>query len=105
MKKHYFYLVLLVLLWTMAVDPLMANKFETISGGVNGLSQEKIRLLKEISLYTGGFLLMLSVIALITRKRFEGFIGYSSRNDSSATLKGAAILAVAGTIFIGLGFL
>ena len=102
MKKFSFYLLPL---WSLAVDPVMANKFETISGGVNGMDWEKIMLLKDISLYAGVFLIFLALLALATRNRFEGFVGYSSHGNSSATLKGAAILSVAGTVFIGLSFL
>lgn len=104
MKIYSFYLLLLLLL-SLAVDPVMANKFETISGGVNGMDWEKIMLLKDISLYAGVFLIFLALLALATRNRFEGFVGYSSHGNSSATLKGAAILSVAGTVFIGLSFL
>jgi hypothetical protein len=106
MHRLSLYLVLTLLLWGTGADPVLANKFETISGGVNGMNREKIELLKTISLYAGGFLLFLSLLALVTRKRFEGFIGYSSRSGgSSTTLTGVAILTVAGTVFIGLSFL
>jgi len=106
MQRLSLYLVLILLLWGMGADPVLANKFETISGGVNGMNQEKIELLKTISLYAGGFLLFLSMIALLTRKRFEGFVGYSSRSGgTSTTLIGVAVLTFAGTVFIALSFL
>lgn len=100
-----FYLLLFLLLWCAGADPVLANKFETISGGVSGMNQEKIELLKDISLYAGGFLIFLAGVALVTRNRFEGFIGYSGRGDFSSTLKGATALTVVGSVFIGLSFL
>lgn len=105
MQRYSVYLVLFLMLFCAGADPLFANKFETISGGVSGMDREKVRLLKNISLYAGGFLIFLALLALVTRNRFEGFVGYSSRGDSSATLKGATVLTVIGTLFIGLSFL
>ena len=105
MQRFALYFSLFLLFCCVIVDPALANKFETISGGVNGMNKEKIRLLKDISLYAGGFLVFLAILSIITRNRFEGFVGYSSRSDSSSTLQGATILTVAGTLFIGLSFL
>ena len=95
-------LFLLALLCAL-VEPVLANKFTTISGGVNGMSREKIAILKQISLYAGGFLLMLAVVAVLTRKRFEGFVGYTSKKDLSTAVKGAAVLSVAGAILLLIG--
>jgi len=100
-----FYLLMFLLLWCAGIDPVLANKFETISGGVSGMSREKLDLLKNISLYLGGFLIFLALLALLTRNRFEGFVGYSGRDSFSAALKGATVLTVAGSVFIGLSFL
>ena len=105
MQRYSVYLLLFFMLLFAGADPLYANKFETISGGVSGMDHEKIDLLKDISLYAGGFLIFLAILALATRNRFEGFLGYSGRGDSSATIKGSVILSVIGTLFIGLSFL
>ena len=85
-------------------DPALANKFETIGGGVTGLSQEKLQLLKQISLYSGGFLLLLSIMAMLTRNRFEGFVGYSSRGQARIAVKAAIFLACLGALFLAIGY-
>ncbi|MCB1761000.1 MAG: hypothetical protein KDI68_14610 [Gammaproteobacteria bacterium] len=89
-----------LLLLVLASEPALANKFTTISGGVNGMSQEKVLFLKKISLYTGAFLLFLAGLALLTRNRFEGFIGYVSKGDVSSIVKGATVLTVIGFIMM-----
>ncbi|MCB1859854.1 MAG: hypothetical protein KDI63_16385 [Gammaproteobacteria bacterium] len=97
-------LCLLVLLLS-AVEPALANKFQTIGSGVSGLNREKIELLQKISLYAGFFFFFLTAVALLTRKRFEGFVGFSSRKDKRIIIKGCAGLAVAGTLFALLGLI
>jgi len=97
--------LLLTLLLCIGLEPVLANKFETIGGGVSGLSREKVQILKQISFYSGGFLLFLSVLALLARNRFEGFVGYSSRNKSGSALKGALVLGVFGGLLVGISYL
>ena len=95
--------LLLLLVW--GLEPALANKFETIGGGVSGLSRDKLDLLKQISLYTGSFFVFLGVVALLTRKRFEGFIGYSAGANSEIAIKGAAFMTILGTLLILIGYL
>lgn len=97
--------VILMLLFFAAIEPALANKFETISGGVSGLSREKLALIKQVSLYAGGFFLLLSLLMLINRNRFEGFVGSSSRKGLSSEVKGAIFTAVIGVVLVGLSFL
>lgn len=105
MQIFFGYLLLFLLLFGMDVDPALANKFQTISGGVSGLSHEKIRLLQNIGMYAGIFLIVLALLALATRKRFEGFIGYDGRGKSNALLKGVITVSIMGLLFILLSFL
>lgn len=95
----------LLLLLLVGLEPALANKFETIGGGVSGLSREKVQTLKQISLYGGCFLLFLGVLALLARNRFEGFVGYSSRNKSDSSWKGALVLGVLGGLLVGASYL
>jgi len=97
-------LSLAILLFSIGLEPALANKFETIGGGVSGLSREKVLLLKEIVRYAGGFLMFLGVMALITRNRFEGFVGNAKKGANAATKGGIALLVI-GLLLIGLGLL
>ncbi len=98
-------ITLALLLIVAAIEPALANKFETIGGGVSGMDKEKIELLQTISLYAGGFFFFLAITVALTRNRFEGFVGYSSRKDQGIALKGAATLMVVAFIFVGLSYI
>lgn len=87
------------------VDPAIANKFTTISGGVSGADREKILVLKQISVIAGNFLILLAVIALLTRGRFEGFIGmYKGKKGESVTVVPLVMLVI-GSLLIGVYFI
>ena len=105
MRRVLIYTLLFLLLCGAGIDLAFANKFETISGGVNGMDREKIRLLKNVSMYAGAFLLLLALLAWVTRNRFEGFVGYSKGRGNTAVLKGITVLSVVGLVFIGLSFI
>lgn len=74
----------------------LANKFATIGGGVSGVSDEKLNVLKQIGAYTGTFFILLGILSIVTKDRFEGFIGMR--------LKGQGI-SPASYVLIGLGAL
>lgn len=93
-----------ILLLGIGLEAALANKFETIGGGVSGLSREKVLLLKEIVRYAGGFLIFLGILALLTRNRFEGFVGGAKKGTSAAT-QGGIVLSIIGLLLIGLSFL
>lgn len=62
-------------------ETAFANKFTTIGGGVSGLSDEKINILKQIGAYTGTFFILLGVLSVVTKDRFESFVGMRSKNQ------------------------
>ena len=95
----------LLLLLLVGLEPALANKFETIGGGVSGLSLEKMQVLKQISFYSGCFLLFLGVLVLLSRNRVEGFVGYSSRDKSGSSWKGSIVLGVLGGLLVGISYL
>ncbi len=99
MSKITFTITTMLLFALIAADPALANKFETIGGGVGGISREKLMLLKEISVYAGAFFLFLGIAALLTRGRFEGFIGLKSG------VAGPIFLLVLGALMTAVGYL
>ncbi|WP_428607872.1 hypothetical protein [Sedimenticola sp.] len=62
-------------------DISFANKFVTIGGGVSGTSGEKFTVLKQIGAYTGTFFILLGVLSVVTKDRFEGFIGMRTKDQ------------------------
>lgn len=76
MVLKYLATVLFLLLVAALSDPALAgNKFTTIGSGVSGGQEEKVFILKRVGAYTGIFLILLGGLSLLTRDRFEGFIG------------------------------
>ncbi len=89
----------------LLIEPVYANKFETIGGGVSGANASKLSILKEIALYAGGFLLFLGLASLVTRNRFEGLIGVRSKNKKfELVLVTPILLMVAGGILLLIHF-
>jgi len=96
------YFLLLALLFT---EPVYANKFETIGGGVSGANASKLSILKEIALYAGGFIIFLGLASLITRNRFEGLIGVRSKKKRfELVLVTPILLIVVGGILLLIHF-
>ncbi len=55
-------------------EPALANKFETIGGGVSGSNYKKIQMLKMVSWYAGLFFTVASVGIFLGRKKLD--VGY-----------------------------
>lgn len=70
----------------LLIEPALANKFQTIGGGVTGGNAKKLAVLKEIALYAGSFFIFLGAMALLTRNRFEGMIGMRSSKKGLGTV-------------------
>jgi nitrate reductase gamma subunit len=104
-KPFLFFIVAGVLL--VIAEPLLAgNKFVTIGGGVSGISREKIALLKTISGYAGGIIILISLAALLTRRRYEGTILIASkRKKMDASVIVPLVLSVVGLVLIGISFI
>lgn len=83
----------------------MANKFTTIGGGVAGSDAEKIAVLKQLSAIAGSFLILLGILALLTRGRFEGFIGVYRGKKGESVTRVPQVMMVLGSLLIGLYFL
>jgi hypothetical protein len=74
-----FILFTFVLVATVLPEITLANKFTTIGGGVSGEEQLKLGVLKQIAAFSGLFFILLGVLGLLTRSRFEGFIGMQKK--------------------------
>ncbi len=98
-------LLCLTLVTLAIVEPALANKFQTIGGGVSGGSASKVAVLKEIALYAGGFLIFLGLSSLLTRNRFEGLIGMrSSKKEVELITAVPIVLIVIGGLLLVVHF-
>jgi len=106
MSRFITILFLATLLILFAVDPALAgNKFTKIGGGVSGSNLEKFRILKAIGGIFGGFLILLGIIAFITRSRFEGLVGMSTGKIFEAVNVVPVILIILGGLLISFYYL
>ena len=96
---------LIALLFCCCLEPALANKFVTIGGGVAGNRSEKVMLLKDLVPFAGGFLILIGILALITRSRFEGLIGMVTGKRWEPITIVPLIMIIIGAILIGIYFL
>ncbi len=92
------WILLALVLIGLPLEPVLANKFVTISGGVGGVSSEKLRTLKEIALIAGAVLALIGILGLLTRGRFEGLIGLA--NPKQVFSAAVALIALGGVLVV-----
>lgn len=94
-----------LLVLACSFETALANKFETIGGGVSGMNQEKIAVLQQISAIAGTFFIFLGVVSFLTRNRFESLAALNTGKLSDSVNVAPIILTILGGILIGLYFL
>ena len=87
----------IVLLWFC--EPALANKFETIGGGVSGSSQLKLEWLQGFLYIVGGISLASSLLAVVVPHDNPLYLNYGNWKKS------AVVFAIVGLLFIGAGLL
>ncbi|MEO5342360.1 MAG: hypothetical protein H7842_03290 [Gammaproteobacteria bacterium SHHR-1] len=88
------FLLLLVL-----VEPVWANRLNTIGSGVSGVGIDKAKLLKFASLGLGGLFVLLGLLSM-----FPMFRGHSNLKSPEVNLKISGALVAFGGILISLYF-
>ena len=78
----------------MLVEPALANKFETISGGVSGSFTVKREWLKIFFAVAGGVSLLGAVLAVVVPHRNALYLNYENWKQS------ALLLGIAATVFL-----
>ena len=86
---------LLALLW---LEPALANKFETIGGGVSGSSGIKREWLQKFFFVVGGISLLSAVLALVVPHNNALYLNYGNWKHSSV------ILFILAAVFVGIAF-
>lgn len=76
----------------IAADPAWANKFETISGGVNGSIRIKREWLMKFFVVAGGVSLLASLLAVVVPHKNPLFLNYGTWKQSAIIL---LIIAIA----------
>mgnify|MGYP006921590503 FL=1 len=96
MARHTLLLFFSMLFLLTLGDTVLANKFTTIGGGVSGASHEKLDILKKIGAYSGLLFLFLGLMGILTRRRYEGFIGQSKKGKKVSS--GVYALLILGSL-------
>jgi uncharacterized membrane protein len=71
----------LLLLFT---EPLLANKFKTIGGGVSGSTQVKVEYLQIIGYVAGGIFLIAGILAIVLHDKNAQTLNYTMWKPSAA---------------------
>ncbi|RMG33257.1 MAG: hypothetical protein D6720_11815 [Gammaproteobacteria bacterium] len=78
----------------LLTEPALANKFETISGGVTGSTRLKRAFVQHLLLYGGGGFLVAAVLAVVVPHTNPVFLNYANWKVS------AIVLAVIGSLLL-----
>jgi len=101
MSRYMTILCITLLVVLVAIEPTLAgNKFTKICGGVAGSSAEKLRILKGVGGVFGAFLILLGIVSILTRGRFEGLVGMVSGKRFEAVTVVPILLLILGTILV-----
>ena len=76
-------LALALILIGLSVDPAVANRFETIGGGVSGSHALKLEYLKIIAYVVGGIFILAAALTVITHKHNAQMLSYTTWKSSA----------------------
>jgi hypothetical protein len=88
------------LLLLMVFEPALANKFETIGGGVSGSSSAKLDWLRGFLYVAGGISLLSAIMAVLVPHNNPLFLNFSNWKQSAAVLLGIAVLCFGAALLI-----
>jgi uncharacterized integral membrane protein len=81
-------------------EPLLANKFETIGGGVSGSTRAKIEYLQVIGYVAGTILLIAGILAIVLHNKNAQTLNYTMWKSSAAMFFFFSICAFLAAIFM-----
>lgn len=89
-----------VVFLALLIEPALANKFETIGGGVSGSSGIKREWLQKFFLVIGGASLLGAVLAVVVPHRNALYLNYNNWKQSAIMLSILAVVMFAAAAFI-----
>ncbi|MCU7905400.1 MAG: hypothetical protein KZQ76_05965 [Candidatus Thiodiazotropha sp. (ex Epidulcina cf. delphinae)] len=90
----------LLLITIFFAEPLLANKFETIGGGVQGSTKIKIEYLQIIAYVAGGIFLISGILAIVLHDKNALTLNYTMWKSSSAMFFILSVGAFAIAVFM-----
>jgi hypothetical protein len=88
------------LLLLLLFEPALANKFETIGGGVSGSSSAKLDWLRGFLYVAGGISLLSSIMAVLVPHNNPLFLNFRNWKQSAAVLLAIAVLCFGTALLI-----
>ena len=77
---------MLALLLLVAVEPALANRFETVASGFSGSSLAKRTWLERFLVITGGISLFTGILAIVVPHQHAAFLNYGNWKQSALVL-------------------
>jgi hypothetical protein len=74
---------MILFLLLIYAEPLLANKFETIGGGVQGSTRVKVEYLQIVAYISGGILLIAGILAIALQNKNAHTLNYTMWKSSS----------------------
>lgn len=93
-------LVIAIVLIAFYVDPALANRFETIGGGVVGSRKIKLEYLRVIAFAAGAVFLVAAAATVITHKRNAQMLNYTMWKPSTFIFTLLGTGALIGGLFM-----
>jgi hypothetical protein len=84
----------------MLLEPALANKFETIGGGLSGSTRVKTEWLQGFFWVAGGISLLSALLAMFVPHRNAAFLNFANWKQSAAVLSVIAIICFATALLI-----
>lgn len=81
-------------------EPALANKFETIGGGVQGSTKVKIEYLQIIAYVAGSIFIIAGVLAILLHNKNAQTLNYTMWKSSSALFFILGISSIAAAVFM-----
>ncbi len=81
-------------------EPLLANKFETIGGGVQGSTKIKVEYLQIVAYVAAGFFTVSGVLAIVLRNKNAQTLSYTMWRSSAVILFLLAIGSLTLALFM-----
>jgi hypothetical protein len=79
---------------------LLANKFETIGGGVQGSTRVKVEYLQTIAYVAGAIFLVFGVLAIVLNNRNAQTLNYTMWKSSSLLFFLLSVISFAAAVFM-----
>ncbi|WP_316366189.1 hypothetical protein [Candidatus Thiodiazotropha sp. CDECU1] len=84
----------------LLTEPLLANKFETIGGGVAGSTRVKVEYLQIIAYVAGGIFIIAGILAIVLHDRNAQTLNYTMWKPSATIFFLLGIAAIAAAVFM-----